>query len=186
MIGLPAVLIHLLFLIGPIVMLVAFYVHWKKKERSGVPRLIFIVQGGIFVPFVFFILLIGIWQNSHHIYNRWILTNLEAKDVEELVIGTNVVRDSDQIEDIVATLNDLRWFAANHGGWAKQVPLEIQKKNGEEYRFKVAYYLRQEGAVISFYKPHGHGAVWLFGEAFSERLPTVLAKLDMELPKEKY
>ncbi|MCA9428714.1 MAG: hypothetical protein KC994_26790, partial [Candidatus Omnitrophica bacterium] len=81
MIGLPAVLIHVLSLVGPIAVVIALIRDCVKKRR-------FPIVGIIWLPFVILLLCWTFSWNINHMHNRWILTNLDAEDVEELAIGT--------------------------------------------------------------------------------------------------
>jgi hypothetical protein len=109
-----------------------------------------------------------------------ILSGLATDQVSRIQISKQTISDPSDLSPIIAALNDNEWFSSNHGGWAEMVPLIITMKSGEEHRFQVGYYLKEEGAVIKFYRGH-----WQDGFAFSGKLPTALKEIGLALPSQR-
>lgn len=144
-----------------------------KKQKGGRALA---VMGGLML------LLMGtryVNQARNHLF----LSNLSAAEVAQVQVGRSIIDDADDIELIVAALNDKSWFSSNHGGWAETVPLVILMQDGRERRFRAGYYLRQEGAVIEFSR-EWLGGRWRDGYAFSEKLPAVLKEIGAVLPSD--
>ncbi|MGQ0548985.1 MAG: hypothetical protein ACT4PY_04875 [Armatimonadota bacterium] len=119
----------------------------------------------------------------HQVQNRLVLNRLTPEHVAQVVLAERSVSDRHHISVIVGALREARWFSANHGGWATELPLVVVLRNGERHRFRVAYYLKQEGAIIAF--PRRTGDVrWHDGYAFSRALPESLKRVGLRLPSQ--
>ena len=104
------------------------------------------------------------------------------------LFGDRTLNDPSGISRIVNSINEAQWFAVNHGGWADEVPLVLHFLSGEQRTYQVAFYLRQEGAVLismSNFDRTGKGSGWSNGVAFSPRLPSALAASGVYLPRER-
>lgn len=116
---------------------------------------------------------------SDHVYLR----RLNPDAVASITIGNRGFTSAAQITSIARALNHIEWFASNHGGWASDVDLFIRERSGQQRYFRVALYLRETGAVISFIRPSQNGGMtWQDGYAFSRELPGVLQQLGAPLP----
>ncbi|MGH2405506.1 MAG: hypothetical protein ACRDGN_13750 [bacterium] len=119
----------------------------------------------------------------HQVDNRFVLYHLTPNQVAQIRLGTRRVSERRHVAIIVDALKNTRWFSANHGGWADELPLVIVLRSGEQHRFRVAYYLRQEGAVIAFSRG-GDRVRWHDGYAFSGSLPRSLKRVGLTLPSQ--
>jgi hypothetical protein len=111
----------------------------------------------------------------------YFLRTLQPEGVESISVDSVVVSEGSAKSDLISTLHHVQWFASNHGGWAREVPLRVRLKSGREKDFTTAFYLRQRGAVIqgTFRTPWSHRA---YDCGFSAELPDVLAAMRIPLP----
>jgi hypothetical protein len=103
------------------------------------------------------------------------LRMLRQENVANIRVGDSVVTDKQQLAEIVQSLNGEDWFSSLHGGWAKEMDLVVALTSGRKRTYRVASYLKEEGAVIIF-EPGGSGY------AFSRALPSVLFRARVPLP----
>jgi hypothetical protein len=141
-----------------------------RRQKSG---LVIVVFAGLMA------LMMGV-RFVQQVKKHSILNGLATDQVSRIQIGTRFISDSNDLSCVVNALKDNEWFSSNHGGWAEMVALIITMKSGEEHRFQVGYYLREEGAVIRFYRGH-----WQDGFAFSRELPAALKEIGLTLSSQK-
>jgi hypothetical protein len=109
------------------------------------------------------------------------LRTLQTADVDSISIGDVTISESGAKDGLSSALHHIQWFTATHGGWAREVPLRIRLKGGEERTFAVGRYLRQSGVVIqgTFHTPWSRR---MYDCGFSAELPDVLSSLKIDLP----
>lgn len=108
-----------------------------------------------------FTLLMGqryLWQWRAH---AW-LEGLRPEAVRAIRVGDRTVADPGEVRAMVQALNGARWFSANHGGWDRPVPLEIESDPPAPVRLTAARYQRQDGWVLAI----SRGGGWADGYAF--------------------
>jgi hypothetical protein len=171
MIGYSSFLIEIMGVVVPVVLLVLGLGLWILRREKFGP--IFVAFAGLMA------LMMGV-RFAQQVKKHSILSGLAADQVSCVQIGKQTMSDPGDLSPIIAALNDNEWFSSNHGGWAEMVPLIITMKSSEEHHFQVAYYLKEEGAVIKFYRGH-----WQDGFAFSRKLPTALKEIGLALPSQR-
>lgn len=122
----------------------------------------------------------------HQWANHRLLEQLSLDEVASIEVNDRPVTGRNDLARLIAALHEVEWFSSNHGGWAQVVPLVIRMKSGPDKRFMVGYYLREEGAVIIFYRGDYSGTYAADGYAFSRGLPQALEGMNMVLPKETF
>lgn len=170
MIGISSFLIEVMGVLVPAVFLVLGL--GVLISRRHAPGLLIAVFAGLMA------LMMGV-RFAQQVKKHAILSGLATEQVSRIQIGKQAISDPDDLSPVISALKGNEWFSSNHGGWAEMVPLIITMKSGEEHRFQVAYYLREEGAVIKFYRGH-----WQDGFAFSRRLPAALKEIGLALPSQ--
>jgi hypothetical protein len=106
------------------------------------------------------------------------MTHLQPGSVERIEIGSKAVTDRQQIEDIVAAINQADWYSARRYRAADEVSLVVKLTSGKQYNLKASHYLQGEGASLISQSPSG----WLHGEIFCRRLPASLQRAGVTLP----
>lgn len=109
-----------------------------------------------------------------HLY----LDGLAASSVRSVRVGPTHVTDAAAVREIVRALRHRQWFSSNHGGWDVPLQLVIEDGRAPPVRITVAFYHREEGAVLSF----SRGGGWADGYAFCSELPEALARAGAPLP----
>lgn len=174
MIGLSSFLIELAFVIFPLaVFALTGHSIWFKREPNTQNHFLMVLTGAM-------LLMTGTRYASevgHHVF----LSRLSGDQVSRIQVGQAEISNEADIARVVTALNERRWFSSNHGGWAQPVDLVITMKSGAAYRYHVAHYQRQEGAIIEFTRPWRFGT-WHDGYVFCERLPSVLDQIGINLP----
>ena len=141
MIGSSAFFIRVAFLLGGLFFVsLPIFIYFHSKIKS-----IF-----IFLGFGLIVLFLSVFSLVKDLKNHAFLSSLSSRKIECIWIEKEVICEANKIEKIVNGLRNKRWFAPNHGGWAKQVPLGILFKSGEKRVLLAARYLRREGVVIKF------------------------------------
>jgi hypothetical protein len=166
LIGVSSIWPKLLFLLVFLVFLTAFISGWSqvaKRKAAVTGKLLF---GSIFfVLWGFLIIQLFVREVAFH----YDLANLRSGAVKSIEVGDQTLDHPNSILGIVNSLNGAQWFEANHGGWADEVPLVLHFRSGEQRTYHVAFYLRQEGAVLismSNFDRTGKGSGWSNGVAF--------------------
>jgi hypothetical protein len=138
--------------------------------------------------------MILLFRSSHRpriINVRDQVAHLSIDQVDDFQVDGKSLPKNGQLTQVIKELNHLEDFSPDHGGWAQQVVCVITTRSGQEYRFRVGYYLRQEGAVIEFfqgdgdsaYETKGHISYQIEGYAFSKNPPKVFADAGIVLPR---
>lgn len=174
MIGTSSFLIELMPIVFPLLFL-AGGIFTVKVEKSKIGYLL--ITFAVVVGFI-----MGV-RYFYQVRNHMLLDSLAGGEIAEIQVGTMALTQNQQIELVVDALRDNRWFSANHGGWAKTLPLVIKFKDGSLQRFRVAYYLRQEGAIIEFFRGTD-SSYWADGYAFCPRLPGTLNEIGICIPSQ--
>lgn len=145
----------------------------SRRKRVGFAIAAF--AGVVFV-------LVGV-RYVQQVRNHVFLKSLTADSVLQIRVGSRTLSERHEVSPIVDALRDRQWFSSTHGGWADEVPLVVILNTGQGRRFRVAYYLRQEGAIIAFSRG-GNGSYWSDGYAFSRSLPRALKEVGVSLPSQ--
>ena len=176
MIGFSSFMIELMGALFPLTFfLAAAHSIWFKRERTTV-KPAFVVFAGVMLA------LMGtryLNQVGHHLF----LSQLSGDQVSQIQVGGAEISKSADIALVVGALNERRWFSSNHGGWAEPTEMVITMKSGEQHRYPVGYYQRQEGAIIEFTRRWRFGT-WHDGYVFCDKLPSVLKQLGVTLPSQ--
>lgn len=143
-----------------------------KTRRAAV--LLFLGFGAIF-------LFVGVVSFVNQVSSHSFLAGLSAKDIAGFQVGKNPVTRPEHVELLMEALQNKKWFASNHGGWAKEEYMVIVFKTGEKRYFKVGYYLRREGAVVGFYY-RTRGLRMGVVRVFCPKLPKALSEIGIPLP----
>jgi hypothetical protein len=112
------------------------------------------------------------------------LRTMNAQNVSSISVGGSIISDEPKISEVVAALNRVQWFRSDHGGWAQPVSVQITLTSGDVMHSRLSYYLKQEGAVLIFYRRYGT-MEFRDGYAYSPDLQKVLFDLGITLPKKK-
>lgn len=176
MIGIPALLIGLMFVLIPSLMGWAVYRDWRSRRKRGSLALIALIS--IF-------LLIVVNRFGHNALYLYELRSMSAAQVSAVEIGGESVTDPRAVSEIVSAFNEVTWFSYNHGGTAARVPVVVRFKSGAESRYTVRYYMREEGAVFEFSRDYENGAGISYGEAFGARVPKAFEAAGLPLPKQE-
>jgi hypothetical protein len=115
---------------------------------------------------------------------HWRLGTLQLNQVSAIDVGGRVCTRTETISDIVRALKESQWFTSSDGGWASEVPLTIRLHSGEELRYRIAPYLKEQGAVIIFFSRQENGGETGYGYAFSRSLPAALVAAGAPLPSD--
>jgi hypothetical protein len=145
----------------------------EKKKKSHYFTLGFLILIWLIVGIRYF----------NQMRNHIILGSLDANAISQIQVGGKTFTEGDHLRLISESLRDNKWFSSNHGGFAEAMPLIITFKSGRTRRFRTSYYLRQEGAIILFYRGKGI-SYWDDGYAFCPNLPVTLNRLGLQLPKQ--
>lgn len=174
MIGTPAFLIGLAFVLFPLVVGVAAYFDWRSRRSRGSLVVIALL--------LVFLLLVGnrFVHNALYLYE---LRSMSAAEVSAVEVGGETVTDPRAVSDIVAAFNEVTWFTYNHGGAAAPVRVVVRFKSGAERGYVVRHYLREEGAVVEFSGEYAGGVTASYGGAFGGRLPKAFEAAGLPLPK---
>lgn len=175
MIGVESFLSEIMSLLIPLAV-IGIGIGARVKQGRSSKALYFIGFG------VVFLLLTGI-RFFHEASNQHFLRNLAVGDVSSITVGDVTLTEQEEFSAIINSLNDCRWFSSDHGGWADTVDLIVKLKNGEVRRYRIAYYLREHGVVIEFFRAHKYSE-WEDGYAFSSSLPEALADAGIRLPEQ--
>ena len=174
MIGIPALLINLAFILFPPLAGWAAYRDWRSRGSRGSLAVVALLA--------VFLLLVGnrFLHNALYLYE---LRSMSAEQVSAVEVGGKSVTDSRAVSEIVAAFNEVTWFSYNHGGTAAPVRVVVRFKSGAESSYLVSYYLREEGAVLEFSREYAFGVTASHGEAFGARLPKAFEDAGLPLPK---
>lgn len=173
--------VFLLIFIGFLTVFVGGWLEVAKGKAAFSWKLLF---GSIFVLLWGF-LFIQVFVREAVLHHD--LAGLRPEAIESIEIGNRTLTNPNSIAEVVDSLAAAEWFEVNHGGWAGEVPLVLHFRSGEQRTYHVAYYLRQEGAVLismSNFDRAGKGFGWSNGVAFCPQLPSVLAVSGVFLPGE--
>ena len=175
MIGIPALLINLAFVLIPSLMGWVVYRDFRsRKSRKSLAAIVFL---SIF-------LLIAGNRFAHNALYLYELRSMSAAQLSAVEVGGKSVTDPRALSEIVAAFNEVTWFSYNHGGTAAPVPVVVRFKSGAESRYSVSYYLREEGAVFEFKREFENGGSISHGEAFGARVPKAFEDAGLPLPKQ--
>jgi hypothetical protein len=164
----------------PVVVLLAFgLIVWlvaRSKEKWWRHGMVWLVLA--LVLFLSYSYLTGIVAGLRGFY---FLRTLQANDIQSISVDNVTATQSSAILDFSSAFHRVQWFAASHGGWAKEVPLRIRLKSGGERTFSIGRYLRQPGVVIQgmFHTPWSYR---MYDCGFSADLPEILESLKITLP----
>jgi len=76
------------------------------------------------------------------------LRGLQPSNVHSISIDDQVLA-ADQIVAVTRAFQSAQWFTTRHGGWGKEIPLEIRARSGKVVRLYIARYPSNgSGAVI--------------------------------------
>lgn len=174
MIGISSFLIELMPLIAPLIFIAnGVYKVIVHKQKRGYLFIVFASIIGIMMSVRYF----------HQVSNHIMLRSLTTSEVSTITVGNTQFSEDDQLQPIIGALNDKQWFSVNHSGWGDAVPLIITLQDGTTIRYRIRYYLRQEGAVIEFSRRARSGR-WVDGYAFCPQLPSELKRLGAQLPSQ--
>ena len=174
MIGNASFYLELVFAAFPLIFVIASIVLIFKKT----PKAVFML-----VPALVMLALIDV-RFYYQLKNRQTLKSLSAQKIESIKVGNKKITSPEEMALVVAELNKTEWFSSNHGGWAREIPLLIKHKSGEENEFSVALYRREEGgAIIRFQRNGFFGSRASDGYAYSANLPETLKKIQFALPE---
>lgn len=185
MIGLSSIWPKLFFLLVFSVFLTAFIKSWSevaRKKAAATGKLLFF--SAFFLLWGFMITQLFVREALFH----HDLSGLRVDTLESIEVGTRSIHAPEDISEVVRSLNEAQWFESNHGGWADEVPFVLHFRSGEQRTYHVAFYQRQEGAVLismSNFGRAGKGSSWSNGVAFCPRLPSALAASGVYLPRER-
>jgi hypothetical protein len=128
----------------------------------------------------------GVFRLVKQIGYRRALHNITADSVESVQVGDIKIQRHADVAAVINALRQSRWFTSEHGGWAEEVNLVIHFKSGDDQRYRIARYLRREGAVID-YVGQGDDSNFVrhYGYSFAEQLPDILQRLGAPLPLSK-
>jgi hypothetical protein len=169
MVGIFAFLTQLVFLLLPFLVVWAAINDWRKNKgvRNILGSLFFVLIGGYF-------LLCTLYQLIYQVKLRALTT----QEVEWVEIGSKHISDEKELSEIVAALNEVKWFFPASGGWNPNLSLSIKKKNGEQENYDLAIYSSEGGTILK-----GNRITFYCG--FSRRLPKTLEEIGIPLPEKQ-
>jgi hypothetical protein len=184
LIGVSSIWPKVFFLLVFIAFLTVFINGWSEVAKGKAA-----VTGKLLFGSIFFLvwgfLFIQLFAREAAFHHD--LAGLRHEAVKSIEVGDRTLNDPNGISEVVNSLTGAQWFEVNHGGWADEVPLVLHFRSGEQRTYHVAFYLRQEGAVLismSNFDYAGKGSGWSNGVAFCPRLPSALAASGVYLPRE--
>lgn len=179
MIGTSAILTELLFVGFPLFLLVATGTVVWRSEGAGVS-----LVTKLAVAIFFALFLVASFRFVHQVREHRRLDALRVDQIASIDIDGRVYSGAENLSGVVQALNQSQWFSSNHGGWAREVPLAIHLRSDEELHYRVALYLKQQGAVIVLFSRRASGGENSYGYAFSRSLPSAMAAAGLPLPSD--
>jgi hypothetical protein len=110
------------------------------------------------------------------------LRNLRSAEIKSVTANGRSISSRQEIDSLADELQKLNWFSSQHDGWGREVPLVIETQSGELITLRVAYYLKNRGAVVRG-RLGGRHAYQDYDVGFSEGLLDTLISLGASLPQ---
>jgi hypothetical protein len=175
MIGLPALLINLGFLLVPCLTGWIVYKDWRSQKTSK--NIVVLV----------FVSLFFLTFSNRFLFNLKYYCELRfmaPQQISSIEVDGKSISNPNEVATLANGFNDIQWFSYNHGGTAKPVMVTVHYKSGREGKYAVKFYRRETGAVIEFGRRFENGAFISYGEAFCRQLPKAFQDVGMPLPTE--